>query len=164
MHKSHLDRYTMLTSHKSHLDRYTMLTSHKSHLDRYTMLTSHKSHLDRYTMLTSHKSHLDRYTMLTSHKSHLDRYTMLTSHKSHLDRYTMLTSRKHKIPAAGGAPLVKQLWLDQCGQKAGSVTQLTIDRLIMDVITEGLLLFSIVSLPSFKAGDRPFPQQNSDVS
>ena len=74
-------------------------------------------------------------------------------HKSHLERYTSLTANKRKRlsdNAACSSPAPKQLRLDQCGQRA-SVSQQTVDRLVMDVVIEGLLPFSFVSLPSVKA-------------
>ena len=72
-------------------------------------------------------------------------------HKSHIDKYTSLTKRKRTADSSAcSSPAPKQLRLDQCGQRT-SVTQQTVDRLVMDVIVEGLLPFSFVSLPSVKA-------------
>lgn len=40
--------------------------------------------------------------------------------------------------------------LNQCGLRASSVSQATVDRLVVDFVTEALLPFSVVGLPSFK--------------
>ena len=120
-----------------------------------------------------HKSHLERYTSLTANKR--KRASDNAACSSPAPKQLRLDQCGQRASVVSGpvwsagqcgqrASVVSgPVWsAGQCGQRA-SVSQQTVDRLVMDVVVEGLLPFSLVSLPSVKAlvtgllGDRSSP-------
>ena len=81
--------------------------------------------------------------MQRQHPHHLKRYTELTS----LKKKQLKRARESEVCSSGNPP-TKQLRVYEC--KSNTVSQKTVDRLILNFITEGLQPFSIVSLPAFK--------------
>ena len=76
-------------------------------------------------------------------RSHLARYSQLAS--------TASQSAKRKVPTdVDESSLVKQKKMEDCTKKASQVSQSTVDKLVVDFVTEGLLPFSVVELSSFK--------------
>ena len=72
-------------------------------------------------------------------------------HHSKLAAYTALTTpSKGKLEQSSCSTAARQMRLNQCGLRASSVSQATVDRLVVDFVTEALLPFSVVGLPSFK--------------
>ena len=72
-------------------------------------------------------------------------------HHSKLAAYTALTTpSKRKLEQSSCSTAARQMRLNQCGLRASSVSQATVDRLVVDFVTEALLPFSVVCLPSFK--------------
>ena len=72
-------------------------------------------------------------------------------HHSKLVAYTALTTpSKRKLEQSSCSTAARQMRLNQCGLRASSVSQATVDRLVVDFVTEALLPFSVVGLPSFE--------------
>ena len=73
------------------------------------------------------------------------------NHPYQLAKYIELTISKRKGLDTSNAPLGKQLQINAMATESRPITQASVDRLVIDFFNKGLLPFTIVELPSFKA-------------